>query len=86
MLRADVSRADLATRPCVPRVRTVPTCRQPAPVYPPKRVISGDPCPVLRAISSRAMSAVVEMPWTFSLNSSTFEAQRSASSSVTKPC
>ena len=38
------------------------------------------------AISSRARSAVVEMPWTLSLNSSTFDAQRSASSSVTNPC
>jgi hypothetical protein len=53
--------------------------------YPPKRVISGAPLPTLRAISSRARSAVVEMPWTLSLNSSTFDAQRKASSSVTSP-
>ncbi len=32
------------------------------------------------------MSAVVEMPCTFSLNSSTFDAQRSASSYETSPC
>jgi hypothetical protein len=49
-------------------------------------VISGMPLPARRAISSRAMSPVVEMPWTFNLNSSTFDAQRSASSSVTNPC
>ena len=53
-------------------------------------VISGmppaNPVPACLAISSRAISPVVEIPWTFSLNSSTFEAQRSASSSVTYPC
>ena len=53
-------------------------------------VISGMPPPIpvpaCLAISSRAISPVVEIPWTFSLNSSTFEAQRSASSSVTYPC
>ena len=38
------------------------------------------------AIWSRLMSEVVEMPWTLSLNSSTFDAQRSASSSETSPC
>ena len=38
------------------------------------------------AISSRAMSDVVEMPETLSLKSSTFEAQRSASSRVTSFC
>ena len=54
--------------------------------YPPNRVMSGAPPPTFLAISSRAMSAVVEMPWTFSLNSSTLDAQRSASSSVTSPC
>src|SRR5688572_15392043 len=48
---------------------------------PPKRVISGAPLPTVdRAIWSRLMSAVVEMPCTFSLNSSTFDAHRKASS------
>ena len=45
----------------------------------PKRVTSGLPVTVC-AIWSRLMSAVVEMPWTLSLNSSTLLAQRSASS------
>jgi len=52
----------------------------------PKRMMSGWTTPRAWAISSRAISAVVEMPWTLSLNSSTFEAQRSASSRLTKPC
>ena len=52
----------------------------------PKRMMSDCTTPRDWAISSRACSAVVEMPWTLSLNSSTFDAQRSASSSVTKPC
>src|SRR5262249_18235525 len=57
---------------------------------PPKRVISGAfaagvPVTVC-AIWSRLMSAVVAMPWTRSLNSSTLLAQRSASSSVTSAC
>ena len=49
---------------------------------PPNRVISGAPPPVCAAVAiwSRDMSAVVEMPCTLSLNSSTFDAQRSASS------
>ena len=42
--------------------------------YPPNPTISGVPRPTaVEAIWSRLMSAVVEMPWTFSLNSSTFE-------------
>ena len=49
--------------------------------YPPKRTMSG--FDGVRAISSRVISVVVETPCTLSLNSSTFEAQRSASSSVT---
>ena len=58
---------------------------------PPKRVISGAPTAasgagaglrprMVLAIWSRDSSEVVEMPWILSLNSSTFEAQRSASS------
>ncbi len=49
----------------------------------PKRVNPGmtlSPPVTFLAISSRAVSDVVEMPWTFSLNSSTFDAQRNASS------
>src|SRR5262245_56488635 len=57
---------------------------------PPKRVISGAVLVggawALRAMASRAMSAVEEIPWTLSLNSSTFEAQRSASSYEICPC
>ena len=50
-----------------------------APRHRPNRVTFVD-CMPARAIWSRLMSEVVEMPWTFSLNSSTFDAQRSASS------
>src|SRR3954468_17097181 len=53
--------------------------------HPPNRVISGAP-PACRAISSRARSPVVAMPCTLSLNSSTLDAHRSASSTVTNPC
>ena len=53
--------------------------------YQPNRVISACQCRSRRAIESRASSPVVAMPCTFSLNSSTFEAQRSASSSVDEP-
>jgi len=52
----------------------------------PNLMISGCTTPPCLAISSRASSEVVAMPCTFSLNSSTLEAQRSASSSVTNPC
>ena len=53
--------------------------------YPPNRVMPGtvgvSSGPVtIRAMSSLAISEVVEIPWTFSLNSSTFDAQRRASS------
>ena len=55
------------------------------PVSSPNRMMSGWTPPCL-AISSRAISAVVAMPWTLSLNSSRFDAHRIASSSVTNPC
>ena len=54
---------------------------EPGAPYPPNRVISVPRPPTTDlAIWSRLMSAVVAMPCTFSLNSSTLLAQRSASS------
>jgi len=54
-------------------------------VQPPNRVISG--MPALEGVGaggvSRDISVEDEMPWTFSLKSSTFDTQRRASSSVT---
>jgi len=63
-------------------------CSRSASRHPPYEETAYDAVPPApaRAISSRAMSDVVVMPVILSLNSSTFEAQRSASSSVTSFC
>ncbi len=53
---------------------------------PPNRVIVGGRVMAARAISSRAESVVLVIPCNRSLNSSGFDAQRSASSCVIKCC